>query len=103
MRNCPQCGQSEIPLSTGRFLLIIFDQDFVKESGCNKMTCPKCRSLSCYVCRALIKGYDHFDQVSLPFDLRATTWFLSSINIDSSGRGSKSEWYYAHYSSSTFY
>ncbi|KAG8743746.1 hypothetical protein FRC10_011466 [Ceratobasidium sp. 414] len=45
MRNCPKCGQN-----------------FVKESGCNKMTCPKCRSLSCYVCRKVIKGYDHFDQ-----------------------------------------
>ncbi|KAJ1300746.1 hypothetical protein OPQ81_002389 [Rhizoctonia solani] len=45
MRNCPKCGQN-----------------FVKESGCNKMTCPKCRSLVCYVCRKLIQGYDHFDQ-----------------------------------------
>ncbi|KAF8604337.1 hypothetical protein BDV93DRAFT_522453 [Ceratobasidium sp. AG-I] len=45
MRNCPKCGQN-----------------FVKESGCNKMTCPKCRSLSCYVCRKVIKGYEHFDQ-----------------------------------------
>ncbi|KAG9090822.1 hypothetical protein FS749_000263 [Ceratobasidium sp. UAMH 11750] len=45
MRNCPKCGQN-----------------FVKDFGCNKMTCPKCRSLSCYVCRKVIKGYDHFDQ-----------------------------------------
>lgn len=45
MRNCPKCGQS-----------------FIKETGCNKMTCPKCRSLSCYVCRKVINGYDHFDQ-----------------------------------------
>ncbi|CUA76570.1 ubiquitin-conjugating enzyme E2 G2 [Rhizoctonia solani] len=45
MRNCPKC-----------------DQNFVKESGCNKMTCPKCRSLVCYVCRQVIRGYDHFDQ-----------------------------------------
>ncbi|QRV85512.1 TRIAD3 [Ceratobasidium sp. AG-Ba] len=45
MRNCPKC-----------------DQNFIKEAGCNKMTCPKCRSLSCYVCRKVIKGYDHFDQ-----------------------------------------
>ncbi|KAG9124036.1 hypothetical protein FRC07_013115 [Ceratobasidium sp. 392] len=36
--------------------------NFVKDTGCNKMTCPKCRSLSCYVCRKVIKGYDHFDQ-----------------------------------------
>ncbi|KAF8687565.1 hypothetical protein RHS03_09945, partial [Rhizoctonia solani] len=45
MRNCPKCNQN-----------------FVKESGCNKMTCPGCRSLVCYVCRKIIQGYDHFDQ-----------------------------------------
>ncbi|KDN43138.1 hypothetical protein RSAG8_06291, partial [Rhizoctonia solani AG-8 WAC10335] len=45
MRNCPKCSQS-----------------FVKESGCNKMKCPKCASLVCYVCRQIIRGYDHFDQ-----------------------------------------
>ncbi|CAE6412625.1 unnamed protein product [Rhizoctonia solani] len=43
----------------------VFDpvrQGFVKESGCNKMKCPKCASLVCYVCRQIIRGYDHFDQ-----------------------------------------
>ncbi|KAK7466958.1 hypothetical protein VKT23_004022 [Stygiomarasmius scandens] len=45
MRNCPNCGKA-----------------FVKEDGCNKMTCPNCRTLSCYVCRKVIKGYDHFSQ-----------------------------------------
>jgi hypothetical protein len=29
---------------------------------CNKMSCPHCRTLSCYICRQIIKGYDHFDQ-----------------------------------------
>ncbi|KAH9856068.1 hypothetical protein C2E23DRAFT_809859 [Lenzites betulinus] len=43
MRNCPKCQKA-----------------FVKEMGCNKMTCPNCGSLSCYVCRQLIIGYDHF-------------------------------------------
>lgn len=35
---------------------------FVKESGCNKMTCA-CGALSCYICRQLISpkvGYNHF-------------------------------------------
>ncbi|KAF5376094.1 hypothetical protein D9615_007750 [Tricholomella constricta] len=44
MRNCPKCQKS-----------------FIKESGCNKMTCPNCQTLSCYVCRQVIKGYDHFN------------------------------------------
>ncbi|KAI0365836.1 hypothetical protein BV20DRAFT_1056111 [Pilatotrama ljubarskyi] len=43
MRNCPKCQKA-----------------FVKEMGCNKMRCPDCGSLSCYVCRKLITGYEHF-------------------------------------------
>ncbi|KAG6856665.1 hypothetical protein H0H87_002042 [Tephrocybe sp. NHM501043] len=45
MRNCPKC-----------------QKPFIKESGCNKMTCPNCMTLSCYVCRQVIRGYDHFNQ-----------------------------------------
>ncbi|GLB44121.1 putative in Between Ring fingers [Lyophyllum shimeji] len=44
-RDCPKCSKP-----------------FIKESGCNKMTCPHCSTLSCYVCRNIITGYDHFDQ-----------------------------------------
>ncbi|KIK21112.1 hypothetical protein PISMIDRAFT_565348 [Pisolithus microcarpus 441] len=29
---------------------------------CNKMTCPNCHTLSCYICRQIITGYDHFDR-----------------------------------------
>src|SRR5436190_4078582 len=32
---------------------------FLKEDGCNKMTCP-CGNLQCYICSANISGYDHF-------------------------------------------
>ncbi|KAF9054814.1 hypothetical protein BJ165DRAFT_1337360 [Panaeolus papilionaceus] len=46
MRNCPNCKKA-----------------FIKEQGCNKMTCPHCRTLSCYICRQVIKGYDHFNQM----------------------------------------
>jgi TRIAD3 protein (E3 ubiquitin-protein ligase RNF216) len=38
---------------------------FVKSDGCNRMTCPKCQTWSCYVCRALIPehiDYKHFCQ-----------------------------------------
>ncbi|KAJ7709797.1 hypothetical protein B0H17DRAFT_238676 [Mycena rosella] len=45
MRNCPKCQKA-----------------FIKEQGCNKMTCPNCFALSCYICRKLITGYDHFAQ-----------------------------------------
>ncbi|KAJ7449917.1 hypothetical protein FB451DRAFT_1052540 [Mycena latifolia] len=45
MRNCPKCQKA-----------------FIKEQGCNKMTCPNCFALSCYICRKLITGYEHFAQ-----------------------------------------
>lgn len=35
---------------------------FIKESGCNKMSCGSCGTLQCYVCSAVIKNYNHFDQ-----------------------------------------
>ncbi|KAM0408178.1 hypothetical protein ACHAPZ_001662 [Fusarium culmorum] len=36
---------------------------FIKDSGCNKMTCskPNCRNVQCYVCHESCE-YDHFDQ-----------------------------------------
>ncbi|KAG6331024.1 hypothetical protein ID866_8063 [Astraeus odoratus] len=65
MRNCPKCQKA-----------------FIKELGCNKMTCPNCRTHSCYVCRKVINGYDHFDRVSdrlappkYSFDLLPMTFF----------------------------
>lgn len=37
---------------------------FVKEEGCNKMTCTRngCMNIQCYVC-AKSCGYDHFNDV----------------------------------------
>ncbi|TDL14424.1 hypothetical protein BD410DRAFT_203972 [Rickenella mellea] len=49
MRNCPKC-----------------QKPFIKEMGCNKMTCPNCRTVSCYICRKIINGYDHFQTVRIP-------------------------------------
>ncbi|EJD49505.1 hypothetical protein AURDEDRAFT_33559, partial [Auricularia subglabra TFB-10046 SS5] len=46
MRNCPKCSKA-----------------FVKETGCNKMMCPYCHTMSCYVCRKVITGYEHFNQM----------------------------------------
>ncbi|KAM0790714.1 hypothetical protein ACM66B_004569 [Microbotryomycetes sp. NB124-2] len=50
IRNCPKPGCGE---------------PFVKEDGCNKMRCPSCQTLSCYICRKVIKGYDHFRNAGL--------------------------------------
>ena len=36
---------------------------FVKESGCNKITCA-CGALVCYICRREITGYEHFCQTA---------------------------------------
>ncbi|KAI9141105.1 hypothetical protein BKA69DRAFT_1076087 [Paraphysoderma sedebokerense] len=44
LRECPNCKKK-----------------FYKVDGCNKMTCT-CGTLSCYVCRKVVKGYDHFAQ-----------------------------------------
>ena len=43
IRSCPSCAT-----------------EFQKYDGCNKMTCPKCKTLSCYLCEQKIDGYKHF-------------------------------------------
>ncbi|WVO24272.1 uncharacterized protein IAS62_005636 [Cryptococcus decagattii] len=45
IRNCPKCTKP-----------------FFKDSGCNKIICTTCRTMSCYVCRKTITGYEHFDR-----------------------------------------
>ncbi|KZO97505.1 hypothetical protein CALVIDRAFT_479838 [Calocera viscosa TUFC12733] len=49
MRKCPKCHHP-----------------FVKEGGCNKMMCNQCQTMSCYICRQVINGYDHFNQARAP-------------------------------------
>ncbi|KAL5635759.1 hypothetical protein ACGC1H_004539 [Rhizoctonia solani] len=52
VRDCPECKTP-----------------FMKESGCNKMNCPKCGTVSCYICRqrvSQISPYTHFDRVRGP-------------------------------------
>ena len=33
---------------------------YLKEEGCNKMTCPKCGSKMCYLCKEPVSDYTHF-------------------------------------------
>lgn len=33
---------------------------FIKDIGCNKMTCPVCKNHQCYVCSATVNDYRHF-------------------------------------------
>ncbi|KAH9807824.1 RING finger protein [Teratosphaeria destructans] len=35
---------------------------FIKEYGCNKMTCPSCAHTQCYICSKSLTDYNHFDQ-----------------------------------------
>ena len=46
IRECPKCNTR-----------------FTKDEGCNKMICPKCKTIICYICRKVIPsnvGYSHF-------------------------------------------
>jgi hypothetical protein len=44
VRKCPSCNYA-----------------FVRDSGCNKMTCANCSVLSCYICRQQIQDVFHFN------------------------------------------
>ncbi|KNG51460.1 ring finger domain-containing protein [Stemphylium lycopersici] len=35
---------------------------FIKELGCNKMTCTHCRNAQCYVCSTNVTDYNHFGE-----------------------------------------
>ncbi|KAF2764972.1 hypothetical protein EJ03DRAFT_221617 [Teratosphaeria nubilosa] len=35
---------------------------FIKEYGCNKMTCSSCAHMQCYICSKSLTDYNHFDQ-----------------------------------------
>lgn len=39
------------------------DTKFIKEEGCNKMTCSKCKNVQCYICSKSC-SYDHFNDTT---------------------------------------
>ena len=92
LRNCPKCNKgtgypylitaSDFPLysihqrigCSSSWLPRPIVSLTTQMSQCNKMACPNCMTLSCYVCRKVINGYDHFNEVRhvlfWPFPLR---------------------------------
>ncbi|KAG8779373.1 hypothetical protein FRC12_024334 [Ceratobasidium sp. 428] len=72
IRDCPKCGTP-----------------FMKETGCNKMTCPKCGSISCYICRkeiSKLSPYTHFDQQPDAYHLTPAKDRCRLWDIDRAGR-----------------
>ncbi|GAA5953620.1 hypothetical protein JCM3765_006919 [Sporobolomyces pararoseus] len=45
IRSCPKCQLR-----------------YYKGEACNKITCSKCGTISCYICQSIVKDYTHFDQ-----------------------------------------
>ncbi|KAI1336936.1 hypothetical protein F5Y15DRAFT_191612 [Xylariaceae sp. FL0016] len=37
---------------------------FIKSDGCNKITCSKCRTIQCDVCRQTVSDYSHFNDTN---------------------------------------
>lgn len=37
---------------------------FIKQDGCNKISCTRCRTLQCYVCRKTVQDYTHFNDTN---------------------------------------
>ncbi|GAB1517258.1 hypothetical protein RhiTH_000302 [Rhizoctonia solani] len=72
VRDCPECKTP-----------------FMKETGCNKMVCPKCETVSCYICRqkvSQISPYTHFDRDPDAYDLPPDNRKCPLWDIDRAGR-----------------
>lgn len=66
IRNCNKCEFSyrNVYRNGCRWLMVfVGNTPFIKEDGCNKMTCskPGCRNVQCYVCSKSC-AYSHFDR-----------------------------------------
>ncbi|KAB5596364.1 Pectinesterase [Ceratobasidium theobromae] len=72
IRDCPKCKTP-----------------FMKEAGCNKMICPKCGTISCYICRkevSRLSPYIHFDQQPDAYHLPPDRRKCPLWDVDRSGR-----------------
>lgn len=64
-KTCAEAGQEEVDAATESIVRECpsCKTRFLKEEGCNKMTCPRCHSIICYMCRKILPpevGYSHF-------------------------------------------
>lgn len=71
VRRCPNCNCA-----------------FVRESGCNKMTCRSCNTLSCYICRQLIQGVRNFNEQRCPLYTNAAD-MTDRQNVRSAGNAAE--------------
>lgn len=46
--------------TTEKFVIRCCNVSFILHDGCNKLTCPVCKSLYCWECKSKIYGYEHF-------------------------------------------
>ncbi|KAJ1309981.1 hypothetical protein OPQ81_006739 [Rhizoctonia solani] len=72
VRDCPQCKTP-----------------FMKEAGCNKVNCPKCGTILCYICRqpvSKISPYTHFDRDPDAYHLPPDRRKCPLWDIDRAGR-----------------
>lgn len=62
IRKCNKCELSISVFSYVLMLMMLGGTSFIKESGCNKMTCEQagCHNVQCYVCNKSCK-YSHFN------------------------------------------
>jgi E3 ubiquitin-protein ligase RNF216 len=55
IRTCPNCEKKGIVTP------------FIKQDGCNRITCPKCKENICYLCEKIIpEKYNHFNDKGCP-------------------------------------
>lgn len=41
---------------------------FIKDYGCNKMSCPSCGNMQCYACSKNVVNYNHFGRTACPLN-----------------------------------
>ncbi|KAJ4432000.1 hypothetical protein ANN_20614 [Periplaneta americana] len=60
---CDEVESKEVKMRTyieDRMTDALMQKSFIKESGCNKMTCS-CGAMMCYICRQPVQDYTHFN------------------------------------------